>query len=58
MPMRSPRPRAFKAVVAAQNPTEMACLERGDCFVDPSVDAFHGEVSVNKDRSGTGEWRV
>jgi hypothetical protein len=36
----------------------MACLERGDCFVDPSVDAFHGEVSVNKDRSGTGEWRV
>jgi transposase-like protein len=38
-----------------QDPTEMARLER---FVDPSVNPFHGEVSVNEDRSGTGEWRV
>ena len=44
--------------MAAQDPTEMARLERGDRFVDPSVNAFHGEVSVNEDRSGTGEWRV
>jgi hypothetical protein len=36
----------------------MARLERGDHFVDPSVNAFHGEVSVNEDRFGTGEWRV
>ena len=56
--MRSPRPRTFKEVVAAQDPTEMARLERGDRFVDPSVNAFHGEVSVNEDRFGTGEWRV
>jgi hypothetical protein len=27
-------------------------------FVDHSVNPFHGEVSVNEDRSGTGEWRV
>jgi hypothetical protein len=58
MPMRSPRPRTFKEVVAAQDPAETARLERGDRFVDPSVNAFHGEVSVNEDRSGTGEWRV
>jgi hypothetical protein len=45
-------------VVAAQDPTETARLERGDSFVDPSVNAFHGEVSVNEDRFGTGEWRV
>jgi hypothetical protein len=31
---------------------------RGDRFVDPSVNAFHGEVSVNEDRTGTGDWRV
>jgi hypothetical protein len=58
MPMRSARPRTFKEVVAAQDPTEMARLARGDRFVDPSVNAFHGEVSVNEDRFGTGEWRV
>ena len=52
------RPRTFQQVVAAQDPTEMARLERGDRFVDPSVNAFHGEVSVNEDRFGTGEWRV
>ena len=37
---------------------EMARLEREDCFLDSSVNAFHGEVSVNEDRSGTGDWRV
>ena len=46
--MRNTRPRTFKEVVAAQDPTEMARLERGDRFVDPSVNAFHGEVSVNE----------
>ena len=56
--MRNTRPRTFKEVVAAQDPTEMARLERGDRFVDPSVNAFHGEVSVNEDRFGTGEWCV
>ena len=56
--MRNTRPRTFKEVVAAQDPAEMARLERGDRFVDPSVNAFHGEVSVNEDRFGTGEWRV
>jgi hypothetical protein len=44
--------------MASQDPTEMARLARGDRFVDPSVSAFHGEVSVNADRTGTGEWRV
>ena len=39
MPMRSPKPRTFEEVVAAQDPTEMARRERGDCFVDPSVNA-------------------
>ena len=56
--MRNTRPRTFKEVVATQDPTEMARLERCDHFVDPSVNAFHGEVSVNEDRYGTGEWRV
>ena len=56
--MRNPRPRTFEEVVVAQDPTEMARLERGDRFVDPSVHAFHGEVSVNEDRFGTGQWRV
>ena len=58
MPMRNTGPRTFKKVVAAEDPTEMARPERGDRFVDPSVNAFHGEASVNEDRSGTGEWRV
>jgi hypothetical protein len=40
------------------NHFEMARRERGDCFVDPSVNFFHEEVSVNEDRSRTGEWRV
>ena len=56
--MRSPRPRTFEEVVAAQDPTEMARLERGEHFTDPSVSAFHGEVSVNEDRHGSGDWRV
>jgi hypothetical protein len=58
MPMRNAKPRTFKEVVAEQDPTEMARLARGDRFVDPSVNAFHGEVSVNEDRTGTGDWRV
>ena len=58
MPVRNTGPRTFKEVVAAQDPTEMARLERGDRFLDSSVNAFHGEVSVNEDRYGTGEWRV
>jgi hypothetical protein len=43
--MRSPWPRTFKK----------SWLERGDRFVDPSVNAFHGEVSVNEDRFGTSQ---
>ena len=58
MSMRNTRPRTFKEVVAAQDPTEMARLERGDHFVDPSVDAFHVGRSVNEDRLGMGDWRV
>src|SRR3954451_7000970 len=58
MPMSNTRPRTFEEVVAAQDPAETARLERGDRFVDLSVNAFHGEVSVNEDRFGTGEWRV
>jgi hypothetical protein len=56
--MRGPRPRSFEEVVAAQDPTEMARLERGEHFNDPSVSPFHGEVSVKEDRHGSGEWRV
>jgi hypothetical protein len=58
LPMRAPRPRAFEEVVAAQDPTEMARLERGEHFTDPSVSHFHAEVSVNEDRHGSGEWGV
>ena len=36
----------------------MARLERGEHFTDPSVSPFHGGVSVNEDRHGSGEWRV
>ena len=42
----------------SQDPTEMARLERGEHFTDPSVSHFHAEVSVNEDRHGSGEWRV
>jgi hypothetical protein len=56
--MRSPRPKTFEEVVTAQDPTEMARFERGEHFTDPSVSPFHGEVSVNEDRHGSGEWRV
>ena len=46
--MRNTRPRTFEEVVAAQDPTKMASLTRGDRFVDPSVNAFHGEaIEVN-----------
>ena len=56
--MRNPRPRSFEEVVAAQGTAEMAWVERGECFVDPSVNSFHGEMSVNEDRHGASEWRV
>jgi hypothetical protein len=56
--MRGPRPRTFTEVVAAQDPTEIARLARGEHFTDPSVRSFHAEVSVNEDRHGSGEWRV
>ena len=56
--MRSPRPRTFGEVVAAHPPEEMARLQRGEHFTDPSVSLFHGEVSVNEDRHGSSEWRV
>src|SRR6476620_11266936 len=58
LPMRGPRPRSFEEVVIAQDPTERGRLARGEHFPDPSVSPFHGEVSVNKDRHGSGEWRV
>jgi hypothetical protein len=35
--MRSPRPRTFGEVVAAQAPEEMVRLQRGEHFTDPSV---------------------
>ena len=54
-PMRGPRPRTFDEIVAAQDLLEVA---RGERFVDPTINSFHAEVSVNEDRDGTGEWRV
>ena len=33
-------------------------VARGERFVDPTINSFHAEVSVNEDRDGTGEWRV
>ena len=56
--MRGPKPRSFEEVVAAQEPTVKARLERGEHFTDPSVSPFRGEVSVNKDRHGSGASRV
>jgi hypothetical protein len=38
--MRNTGPRTFKEVVAAQDPTEMVRPERGDRFLDPSVNAI------------------
>ena len=52
--MRNPGPRSFEEVVA----TRKAPVQRGECFVDCSVNSFHGEVSVAEDRDCTGEWRV
>jgi hypothetical protein len=53
------KPRSFKEVVAAQDPAERARRENGESFNDVLVhNAFHQEVSVHKDRAGTGEWRV
>jgi hypothetical protein len=46
--MRSPRPRTFEEVVAAQAPEEMARLQRGEHFTDPSVSLFHGGCQLTK----------
>jgi hypothetical protein len=54
-PMRGPRPRTFDEIVAAQDLLEVA---RGERFVNPTINSFHAEVSLNEDRDGTGEWRV
>ena len=53
--MSGPKPRTFEEIVAAQGSLETA---RGERFVDPTINSFHAEVSVNEDRDGTGEWRV
>jgi hypothetical protein len=53
MPMRNTGPRTFKEVMAAQDLTEMARLERGDRFLDPSVSMPFMEVSLNENRSGS-----
>jgi hypothetical protein len=52
--MRGPGPRTFEEVVATQDPAEMARLAQGEHFTDPSLSPFHGEVSVNEDRHGSG----
>ena len=53
--MSGPKPRTFEEIVAAQGSLKTARRER---FVDPTINSFHAEVSVNEDRDGTGEWRV
>jgi hypothetical protein len=53
MPMRNTGPRTFKEVMAAQDLTEMARLERGDRILDPSVSMPFMEVSLNENRSGS-----
>jgi len=54
--MSGPNPRTFEELVAAQGSMEMAPAE--EWFVDPTINSFHAEVSVNEDRDGTGGWRV
>jgi hypothetical protein len=54
--MSGPKPRTFEEIVAAQGSLETAPGE--EWFVDPTINSFHSEVSVNEDRDGTGEWRV
>jgi len=53
-----PRPRTFEEVVAAHDPADKVRIKRGECFIDPSVNPFHGEVSLNEDRDVKGDWRV
>jgi hypothetical protein len=53
-----PRPRTFEEVVAAHDPADKVRIERGEFFIDPSVNPFHGEVSLNEDRDVKGDWRV
>ena len=55
-PMSGPKPRTFEEIVAAQGSLKTA--PGGEWFVDPTINSFHAEVSVNEDRDGTGEWRV
>ena len=59
MSRRNARPRTFKKSWRPKSQQRSRALSAGgDRFVDSSGNAFHGEVSVNEDRSGTGEWRV
>jgi hypothetical protein len=53
-----PRPRTFEEVVAAHDPADKVRIERGEFFIDPSVNPFHGEVSLNEDRDVKGDWRT
>jgi hypothetical protein len=55
-PMSGPKPRTFEEIVAAQGSLKTA--PGREWFVDPTINSFHAEVSVNEDRDGTGEWRV
>ena len=48
MSMRTNRPRTSKEVVAAQDATETARLERGDHFVDPSVMPSMGRCRLTR----------
>ena len=54
--MSGPKPRTFEEIVAAQGSLKTA--PGREWFVDPTINSFHAEVSVNEDRDGTGEWRV
>src|SRR5436309_9507482 len=57
--MSSERPRTFAEVVVAQDPQEIARLERGGSYDDPTVaEAFLRSVAVFEDRYRSGEWRV
>ena len=46
-------------MVAAQDPQEIARLERGESYDDPAVaEAFLRPVALFEDRYGSGEWQV
>jgi hypothetical protein len=57
------RPRTFEECVAASDPDEMARLNNGDCFIDPTAER-DPEVYVRQDRYGeqdqvgNDEWRI